>query len=380
MKIFTLFFIVIFVFAYSGTSCTQPTTNQSSESGDDDHDDEDNTHTRTCSDRDSCQDICDDLFSYTTERSECYELSYEDVNTISKVADEFYHKNVSPEELEDLDADDVRAYLEIGMESFIDLIKGEAVGDDAKDDDDPQWEKTERPSLNRQNSLDVLEWIAKTEDIAEVILEQDSDFEIGLELFTSLGDPADGQALDTLDTNDPTVNHGANFWGGDGVRVHSGSALACVVFSMDDVLKIGELNSDSCVTPRTPSKLVDLGNSDKPDLFLDGFLDHKARFSDDSFITFAADERNETAFEWGHKTLLEFCKEATDEDESDVEVKTCLQTVYCLHRSVEAGENLSDSYEGIFEDLKDYDDIVGRTDEEYCEDLVDEDRIEDLFD
>ena len=311
--------------------------------------DEVNTISSVCSDRDSCQDICDDLFSYTTERYNCYELSSDEVNTISKVSDELEHREINSNELEDLDADDVRAYLEIGMDSFIDLIKGEAVGDDAKENNAPQWgERVSAPSSNRRNSAKILVWIAENEDIAEVILEQDRNFELGLELFQAVG----------VSAINPST------W-----EVSSGLHV-CLNASTSTVDHGGD---NTC-----GNMLLGLNHFDKVSEFLSGFILPHMKFSDDSFITFATHERNATSFEWGHKTLLGFCKEAIDEDESDIEVKTCLQTAYCVHRAVEG--QVANNGDGIFKDLKDYDDIVGRTDEEYCEDLDNEERIARLFD
>ncbi|MDE0150869.1 MAG: hypothetical protein OXK80_00010 [Bdellovibrionales bacterium] len=354
MKVFYLMFIV-FAVAYGGISCTQPTTSElGSERDDDDRDDDDdNRRTRTCSDRDSCQDTCDDLFSYTTERYGCYDLDPSEVNVISKVSDELERNLVRSNELEDIDADDFRAYLEIGMESFIDLVRGVPVGDSAKDNNRAQWNTNANVVTN---STTVMEWIAEEENIAEVILEQDRDFELGLELFQAL-------AVDV--TFDPPITNA--------VLVGTG---VCVDFLVGNRFDIGDsLSSSDCASPKELLDLSHFNGMSGVSKFLSGFL--LAQISGDSFMTFSADERNDTAFEWGHNTLLEFCKEATDEDEGDVEVKTCLQTAYCVHRSIETGGITSD---GIFKDLDDHDGVVGRTDVDHCDDLDDEDRMEDLFD
>ena len=370
MKFFSLF-LIIFTVVYAGVSCTQPGSQLGSESSNNDNDDDDDDddgddrrNARTCSDRDSCQDICDDMFSYTTERSDCYELSYGDVNTIAQVWDEFSRNTVALGKLEDLSPDDVKSYLEIGMDSFIDLVAGEEVGDKAKDDDEPQWNPGPSNKNNiAKNSKTIMEWLAKEEDIAEVILEQDSNFELGLELFTALG------KLSSSNLSSPET------------LASSGNCKnIAITFNSND---INDINDVKCDDGSNNDKLFELRGFTDAKLFLEGFTVEKP-FSDDRFMTFSADERNEKAFEWGHKTLLEFCKEGANENEDDVETKTCLQTVYCIHRSQEDdGDSTSApdaSYEGIFKDLENYDDIVGRTDEESCDELNNDDRMEDLFD
>jgi len=357
VKVFCLIFI--FILAYGGVSCSPPTSDLGSggrtDDGDDDGDGDDNDHQhpRTCSDRDSCQDICDDLFSHTTERYDCYDLSASEVNTITNVADELYDLTVSLDKLEDLDADDVRTFLSIGFDSFVDIVKGETVGDD----DSHTWHtrnddgSTDTNNV-RVNSLEVMEWIAETEDIAEVILGQDRNFELGLELFQAVGGTLSANYQmhdDSVDTSDLYV---------------------CPIGTEKDVVNYGSNSACSAHNGR----LLDLDDFTGVEQFLSGFLSQE--FSSDSFMTFSADERNERAFEWGHNTLLEFCKEATDEDEGDVEVKTCLQATYCIHRNVETGGVTG---EGIFRDLDDYNDIVGRTDVDNCADLALEGRMERLF-
>ena len=385
MKVFSLFFVLIFALAYAGISCVPPGSqlgsegdNNNDDDKDRDDDDGDRTRTRECSSRDSCQDICDDMFNYTSEHSRCYDLSYDEVNTISKVWDEFSRGLVRSDELEDLKPEDVRAYFEIGFESFIDLVKGEEVGDSAKDDNTAQWSSIATIS---NNSRKIMKWVAEEDNIAEVFLEQDRNFELGLELFQAIN----GATYALVPTSGNPSFFSDATWryiqavGGDyicfdvGFRRNDGNPDIRVIKYYNDA-------TENC---NSPSKQLNL-RFNGVSKFLSGFLvgSHAnsqkiSEFSDESFMTFAAGERNEKAFEWGHKTLLEFCKEATDEDEEDVDVKTCLQTVYCMHRRINTNGT---TREGIFEDLEDHEDIVGRTDEKYCADLADEDRMEDLFD
>ena len=355
VKIFSLLFILVFSLTYAGVSCTQPGRVLGSESTDrdsDNDDDRDRRNSRTCEERDSCQDICDDLFSYTTERYACYELTSGDVNTISKVADEFYRSRVSLGDLEDLDPDSVSDYLDVGFDSFVDLVKGEAVGEEAKDDDGGQWADSKD---REENSKILLQWIAEHKNVAEVILEQDNNFLLGMELFISLGNETSLPTTVTNRSSDDSCTDGS---GGISVQISNGR----VQCSSTELFSLKDFSSDAEA----------LG-------FLRGFVKEDIS-SNDKFMTFSSDERNDSAFEWGHKTLLEFCKEATDENEDDVEVKTCLQTVYCLYRAGESSGTPNQGFEGIFEELKDHSDVVGRTDEEHCEDLGDDDEMENLFD
>ena len=379
MKFFSLV-LIIFTVVYAGVSCTQPNSQLGSESSNNDNDDDDDDDgddrrsARTCSDRDSCQDICDDMFSYTTERSDCYELNYADVNTIAHVWDVFSREEVNLRKLEDLSPDDVKSFLEIGLDSFIALVAGEAVGDNAKDNNRPQWNPTKNKTIKDtnipKNSRHIMKWLAEDEDIAEVILEQDSNFELGLELFISVGD----REYKPQDTHDSDITPSVNI---------TLSNPSCHTTHFTNNNNDNNISSVKC-NAGSGDKLFELTGFTDAKLFLEGFTVEPV-FLKDRFMTFAADERNEKAVEWGHKTLLEFCKEGTNEDEDDVETKTCLQAVYCIHRSKENDPSTSpsapaDSYEGIFKDLENYDDIVGRTDEESCDELNNDDRMEDLFD
>ena len=336
--------IVVFL-----ASCSPPETKQASTSTDNDNnddeenDDDDTPKVRDCASRDSCEDICDDIFDSTSEKFKCYELSYSQVNTLTEVADVLLDDTVDFSDLEDLNSSDVASYINIGSNTLIKIAEGDEVGDGNE-----AWDNTGANNCDRcaVNSKAILQWIAENEDIAETILENADMIDFGIELFIKLAAVASAP-FTSADTDygieADSTNGRLNFFHPDGTPPETNP----------------ELTLD-----------VDFGKDDK-------WLDAFANFvqtpikSSDKFMDYAIDEDNEFAVEYGHKVLVETCKNLTDEDEDDEEVKQCLQMAYCEYNDFASSE-------GIFDDLDDYS-AIGRVDHDRCEDIEDEDRIDNLF-
>ena len=386
MKLFALcalFFCVFFI----TSSCELPTTTGLSLTNDDDTSGDDNKKedvkpTPKCGIRDSCQDTCDDMFYGQSERYKCTQLDFNEVNALVIVHDELKEVVDKDDLKEDVNADDFEQYLSIGLDSFIRRIEGKF----EEYSGDKQWDGT---AQRRDNSIELLSWIAENEDIAEIILAQDTRFEIARGLFKNIHEPHNDVDRKNVAVIGQTYQTSGNFASGEA----DGIVISSTGIYKDSV---GTSLTDSIVSFRR-------GDGNDVPAFVDGFVQEE--FSKDSFIKFALDERNDSAFEWAHNALVDLCEDATRESKEDVEVKQCVLAVYCTHRAVEHNSNnyeykanSSDNWlndtnaptevtgDGIFKKLKSS--IIGRIDddpEDYCkanaddEGLYDEDRIEDLF-
>ena len=399
MKLYALLITVLFIGMFLITSsCELPTTtglNLTVDSSGDDDDDkkEDVKPTPECGSRDSCDDTCDEMFYGQSERLKCSRLNFDEVNALVNVHDELKEVIDKDDLEEDVNADDFEQYLSIGMDSLIRRIEGE-FDDDTNDD---KWESLER----QNNSLELLSWIAENEDIAQIVLAQDTRFEMARELFKNI------HYGPSRDRNVAIIGQTYTVTGGRGV--FNAEADGIVISSKG----IHEDQSSSTNPPTSKSIISFRRNNNDVPSFVDGFIRERSQFSDDSFIKFAIDERNDSAFEWAHNALVDLCMDATNEDKDDVEVKQCILAVYCTHRAVEhqysapSGDATNYRYksssggtnrlfqstakdvtgDGIFDELEDKESIVGRVGdpEDLCqahasdEGLYDEDRIEDLF-
>ena len=341
--------IVVFL-----ASCSPPETKQASTSTDNDNnddeenDDDDTPKVRDCASRDSCEDICDDIFDSTSEKFKCYELSYSQVNTLTEVADVLLDDTVDFSDLEDLNSSDVASYINIGSNTLIKIAEGDEVGDgDEKWDNDGTDGNCDNNKC-QENSKKILQWIAENEDIAETILENADMIDFGIELFNNI--------------NRTTEVYGAGTFGATGTAGFRIVANALV-------------NGGTSITSTSGSTIIlsNLDNDKKWGAVIRNFVQFPIEGTTtetDQFMDRAIDEDNEFAVEYGHKVLVETCKNLTDEDEDEVEVKQCLQAAYCEYKK---------SNDDIFDDLEDYS-AIGRVDDDCTkEDLLNEDRIERLF-
>ena len=182
MKAWTIIFCaLVLVVVNSFVSCeianpyqTPQTIYLSSESLDtyrDKDDDKDDKDDDLCSNRDSCQDICDDMFKSSKARGECYELDLDETTDLQNAFDALSSSEITERKLENVDASDLEAFLEISVDGFVDIIQGnnkEAKNGLGYSDDERK---------------EALKWIGENSDVAEVILDQDDDLDILYSLF-----------------------------------------------------------------------------------------------------------------------------------------------------------------------------------------------------
>ena len=371
---------ISFIFAVSGIflSCTLNLPNipgsgpssLASEDDNDDDDDDDDSKTRMCDDRDSCKDSCERMYVSSGARSDCYALDLEDVNVLEEVFDRLSSRSVEKSDLEKIDDDDLAEFLELSVEGWTDLIRGD--NDIRKAYSDNEAELT-------------LKWIAENDDIATVIQDYDDDSaEIMYQLMIALSYGANGSSKFS-----DTTNREVTF------VIYDDSSDTLVLWDDNSNQKLyfgkGSVSSSS-------SKSIPIRHLNYFYEFLMGFMGMDtsglAYFGGESFIRLADQEDNETAVEIAHRALERACENAVNKDESHEEVKQCLHSTYCSIRAVDllgtagyafgGGDpsgTINNSSESIFKFL---DGEVGRADVSGCkyEVLVDEDnnnRIEKYY-
>ena len=362
---------------------TVDSSNNNNNNNNDDDDDDDRTPRRLCGDRDSCQDSCDELFKSSSSRSTCYDLEFRDINALTFVGDSLEVKcepvssgrscnmeidNVDENDLEDIDSSDFDLYLSVGVDDFIEALEsGSGSGSDA---------------------FNLLEWIGENSDIAETVLEHDEDLELGRSIFQLAGQASNeiGESGSHLFFNSRSTSEGVvvlnidsssdsyfAFW--NRLIVHVDSSRPYATGGSFTVTANGFQNHVRSDSSNEQNVIVNRYDFDPQDVdFVVGFLERaQPELGSETFLSYS--DRNENAFNWAHNTLVNFCEDLTDQDKNEVEVKQCLQAVYCAHRISEGSE------EGIFRELRRYDSFVGDADERNCETdrFLEEDRMENQF-
>ena len=314
-------------------------------------------NTPVCSTKDTCKDSCRDMFNLSSDRQSCYKLTENQVNHISKV-DDVLKEDFSKNALNDIDLDHFELYLETGFDSFLEKAAG--LFEDRQADDN-LWS----PSDKEENSIQFLKWLGKADNTAaRIVLEYDKELKLGEALFKNLN-------ISQLDS-DPKK-----------ALIHTGSSNHIIYFH--NTYKI----SSSASASNESSRFLEV-SSDFFE-FLGGFL--AIEFDSLPYLSYTAHGRNRPAFEWVHNTVVEYCKNTTDTNERSVEVKTCLQIIYCLMRSYfdsrggtfysasQTPATRSSMRDGIFDDLNYYQELVGRTETSFCSvsELEDPSRMENRF-
>ena len=254
---------------------------------DDDDDDDRRSRNRYCDDRDSCQDLCDDMFEESIgARSECYGLKNNDVETLQEVFDVIADSSITKRELESLDSDDFGFFLSIGSEgdAYVDIIKDDYSVMDARI---------------------VLEWIAQDEDIASELLSNDEDYEVFIELVNTFGNGSGLGNINITETSPVTRIS----WRNSSYEIRKSSQTTTINLDFDIRSFVFGLTGKHSSNSAT------------------GFGGR-----DDSFIEYASSQ-NDDAFELAHNAVSELCRQATDEEDIDEdEVKQCVLSVYCSHK------------------------------------------------
>ena len=128
-----------------------------------------NNTSTPCKENNSCVLICDDMYLKADELNRCYNTYENIVEDILDVFEELENpKRIS--DLNDIDLDDFKAYLKIGIQSFIDLIDPidkDEDGDRINDD----WEDIY--AYDADNVEVVIEWICSDHDVHNVINARD---------------------------------------------------------------------------------------------------------------------------------------------------------------------------------------------------------------
>ena len=124
-----------------------------------------NNQFEPCKDNRSCIRICDDMYLRASELDECYNSNEETVEDVLDVFETLENpKRIS--NLNDIDLDDLKTYLKIGIQSFIDLID-EVDKDEDGDRINDDWEDTYAYATN--NAEVVLEWFCSERDVREAL-------------------------------------------------------------------------------------------------------------------------------------------------------------------------------------------------------------------
>ena len=432
-RLFQTLLLVLFAF-YFASSCYQPPIGYggdrlSSRSNSDDEDNEDdddrssnrsNTRAdRDCSDRDQCQDLCDDMFDNRSEISECYDLTTGEVNDIADVHDVFFkindhtrRKEVAVKlfkkgDLDDIPTDDFATYLNLGLDTFVDRINetygpvdNEFFSVITSGSDEKLQRTKERWHGNQdedgKRSKEFLEWVVENKDVAEILLEKDIHSQIFQNLLIRASAPA-GNDIDYIVTTDNFGSTNLNQIDNDDIPTHKGwisgrnrnapakgNSFVYITSNMNylGVCKMASMASGDCDSSDNDRydndrlvSIADFGIKFDRQAFIGAFIRgiNGSGGDGDPFVEMALDEGNTAAFEWAHNGLKSFCVEATDSEEDEEETKTCMQALYC------ATSILRDQ-EDIFDDLSDHEDITGNIDHD-CdfEHLTNRRDIEKLF-
>ncbi|MGI9549103.1 MAG: hypothetical protein ACR2M7_03915, partial [Bdellovibrionales bacterium] len=113
-----------------------------------------------CEGDDDCEDICSDIYSSRADKNDCEEkLSVNQVEQLEIVSEAFEDPDL--DDLEELDLEDVEVYLNISIEPLHKLIA----------------------KYNSREARDFLTWIAQNADAAEVLEDEDDDYEVLYRLF-----------------------------------------------------------------------------------------------------------------------------------------------------------------------------------------------------
>ncbi len=111
-----------------------------------------------CSDNDRCKETCKDIYPESSSYKDCYDLNIQQVSDIEEVY--YAILKADKDDLEDIEADHLKNYLKIGLDSWRDRVI------------EKQAEKYDRFN-------NILEWIVDDEkDVVPILEREDSDSEI----------------------------------------------------------------------------------------------------------------------------------------------------------------------------------------------------------
>ena len=142
-----------------------------------------------CEDSDRCEDICDQMLDYSSERKDCYRLSLKEIGKVEEIFDILKKHGVN--NLSDIRGGDFDLFASVALSSWSNVIRGEYRRDE-EDDDDKDMDDTGRSAYTEPEARNVLSWIILNKSIAESIRDfSDRNNHIIADLLVRHGGPLD---------------------------------------------------------------------------------------------------------------------------------------------------------------------------------------------
>ena len=150
-----------------------------------------------CRDSKSCKSACEDIYLKAGDLNQCYNTGEDKIKRILEVFDILIAPDRSSE-LNDIDVNDFKFFLDIGWRGFFDLIDPSHRDEDG---DRRDYDKEDLYAYDSETSRLVLEWIANKSEIAKAIASKDRNREIMRHLFCIYGEDALDDRLDDVIEN-----------------------------------------------------------------------------------------------------------------------------------------------------------------------------------
>ncbi len=136
-----------------------------------------------CEDSERCEDICDQMLDYTSERRDCYKLSLKEIGIIEDVFEDLKHPH-----LDDIRGRDFDLFASVALSSWSNLIQGEYQRDERGDDDDRDEDDWSDYEYSSEEAEEVFDWIVDDTGIAESIRDfSDRETDIVFDLLVQMG-------------------------------------------------------------------------------------------------------------------------------------------------------------------------------------------------
>lgn len=234
-----------------------------------------------CIGSDDCIELCDSMSNRLSIQERCYNEKEKAAQTLRDVYNNLAIGN--PRKLERLGEEEMESFLVFGPELWRDAIIGFERGrkedcevnegnEDARDREDCKFENYyKQQGYWSSGAAATLEWIAKNDWLAELMLEHDEDHLI----MTTL--------LDIL-------AHGGKAHGGEGGEPEEHRANVCTL--------------DSSLDPGSATPSFSLKRAEDYQAFGSNCLDSKKT---KNFFVLAVEDRNPYSVNLGHQTLVDLC-------------------------------------------------------------------------
>ena len=233
-----------------------------------------------CIKSDDCIELCDSMSNRLSIQEKCYNEKEKDAQALRDVYNNLAIGN--PRKLERLGEEEMESFLVFGPELWRDAIIGFERGrkedctvnlnpPDSRDREDCKFENYyKQQGYWSSGAAATLEWIAKNDWLAELILEHDEDYLI----MTTL--------LDIL-------AHGGKAHGGEGGESQAHRASVCDL----------DINLD----PSSATPSFSLKRAEDYQAFGSNCLDSKTK----NFLVLAVEDRNPYSVNLGHQVLVDLC-------------------------------------------------------------------------